>query len=146
MTRSAAAQAWATTALVAPSLLPPCAAAPFAPPDHPLFALLLPMGQPLNKPKVAHASQVDAEYTISEKDLQFCAALHRFQCDQTMRLYGLAHMHKLGPGAVKGNNVLKRMIDCACAYKIRDLNGLYRATKWHCSKELGNEVLQLISE
>ncbi|KAI0332527.1 P-loop containing nucleoside triphosphate hydrolase protein [Cubamyces sp. BRFM 1775] len=115
-------------------------------PHHPLFSLLPPMDQPIDKARAARASQVDTQYTVSETDIQLRGALHRFRRDQTVRLYGLAHLHELGPGAVMGDDILKRIIDCARVHKIRDLDGLFRETKWHRSDELGNAVLQLINE
>ncbi|KAJ3000921.1 hypothetical protein NUW54_g6708 [Trametes sanguinea] len=65
-------------------------------PSHPLFAILPPIGETLDKPKVARASQVDSQYRMTAKDTDLRAALHMLRREHTVRLYSLAHLHELG--------------------------------------------------
>ncbi|CDO72245.1 hypothetical protein BN946_scf184970.g97 [Trametes cinnabarina] len=115
-------------------------------PNHHLFALLPPTDEPVEKPKALRSSQVDTQYSMNAKDSQFRAALHALRKEHTVRLYGISHLHELGAGAVMSDDVLKRILDCARAHKIHDLDSLHRETKWHWAEEIGNAVLELISK
>lgn len=115
-------------------------------PNYHLFRWLPPLDVTPLRPAAPRASQVDTRYTMSELDLKFRAALHSFRREQTVKLYGLAHLKNLGPGAIMGDETLKRIVDCARAHKIRCLESLARETKWNRTSELGEHVLCLIAE
>ncbi|KAI9059314.1 hypothetical protein FKP32DRAFT_1679914 [Trametes sanguinea] len=113
-------------------------------PTHPVFDLLPPLGDSVDKPKVPRASQVDSHYKMNANDAELRAALHTLRREHTVRLYGLAHFHELGAGAVMSDDVLKRIVDCARVHKLRDCEALFRETKWHHTDDLGDAVLQLV--
>ncbi|CDO76692.1 hypothetical protein BN946_scf184975.g1 [Trametes cinnabarina] len=115
-------------------------------PSHPLFSMLASIDEPLDKPKASRTSQVDSKYTFNPRDIKLRDGLHALRRENTVRLFGLSHLDELGPGAVMSDEILKRIIDCARVYKLRDIEALYRETKWHRAHELGEAVLRLVHE
>ncbi|KAI0741660.1 P-loop containing nucleoside triphosphate hydrolase protein [Daedaleopsis nitida] len=120
---------------------PPTICCSLCTPDHPIFAVLPPCDEPLPKTSTPRASQVDTSYKMNDIDIKLRSALHEFRRMQTLQTYGRAHLNNLGCGAIMGDDVLRRVLDCARANKIRSVDSLYRETKWNWSRELGNEVL-----
>ncbi|KAI1795743.1 hypothetical protein LXA43DRAFT_735285 [Ganoderma leucocontextum] len=114
-------------------------------PSHSLFAILPSMDEQPAKPSTSRASQVEASYTMTAADLELRAALHAFRRQQTQAKLGSAHLKNLGPGAIMGDQVLKRILDCARVHKIETVEQLYRETKWNRALEFGENVLKLIA-
>lgn len=81
---------------------------------------------------------------MSTSDIEFRKALHEFRWEQTLARYGLAHLNNLGPGLLMGDEVFKRIADCAHAQKITSVESLFRETKWSRSNDLGEELLGLV--
>ncbi|KAI0688583.1 P-loop containing nucleoside triphosphate hydrolase protein [Cerioporus squamosus] len=114
-------------------------------PDHPLFRYIPSGDTPLEKTSVPRASQIDKNHKMDATDFRFRDALNAFRREETRKKHGIAHLNNLGPGDFMGNDVLKRIVDCAHANKIRSLESLYRETKWHLAREHGTSVLELIN-
>ncbi len=82
---------------------------------------------------------------MSASDIEFRKALHDFRREKTLARYGLAHLNNLGHGLIMGDEVFKRIADCARAQKLTSVESLFRETKWSRSNELGEELLGLVT-
>ncbi len=111
-----------------------------------MFTILPPLDAPIPKSSTPCASNVDTDYKMGPSELELRQALHQYRRDQTVREYGRAHLHNSGYGAIMGDKILQRIVDCARANKIRTLEGLYRETKWNRTYELGETVLELVNK
>ena len=98
-----------------------------------------------DKTSAPRASKVDNKYIKTDTDEEFAQALHAFRRETTLKTYGRAHLANLGYGAIMGDRILERIVDCARANKIRSLEALRSETKWSRSDELGEEVISIIN-
>lgn len=78
-------------------------------------------------------------------DFKFRTALNDYRREKTVQIFSRAHLYNLGPGAIMGDDILKRIVDCARAQKLDSLDALKKETKWSRADELGNGVLELVS-
>ena len=83
---------------------------------------------------------------MNDADIAFRHALHTFRREQTIKIYSRTHLEGLGYGAIMGDRLLQRIVDCARANKIRSLEQLYRETKWNRAFKLGDAVIQLVNQ
>ncbi|KAI1783376.1 P-loop containing nucleoside triphosphate hydrolase protein [Ganoderma leucocontextum] len=116
-------------------------------PSHKLFDILPPLEADDSGAKAPskQASKVTST-PMTSTDTRLQAALHAFRRDQTIKLFGCRHLNSNGPGAIMGNEILERIIECARVRKLADLDALYRETKWNRAQELGTDVLKIIHE
>ncbi|EJF63964.1 hypothetical protein DICSQDRAFT_54932, partial [Dichomitus squalens LYAD-421 SS1] len=115
-------------------------------PTHPLFAVLpSPSNQSSSAPTAssARASKVPSA-PMDPQDVQLQAALHAFRREQTIKVYGQRRLNSNGPGAIMGDEVLRRVVDCARVHKLGTVEALARETKWSRAHELGDEVLRIV--
>lgn len=82
---------------------------------------------------------------MSATDVEFRDALHEFRRAETLKTYGRAILHNMGPCMVMGDEILGRIADCARAYKLGSREDLFKECKWDMTWELGDEVLKLVS-
>ena len=83
---------------------------------------------------------------MTDKDNEFCLALHKLRRDKMQARYGTAVLHNLGPGLIMGDTMLEQIAECARTHKLGSLDDLYEETKWHETWELGDQVLELVSK
>ncbi|KAM5542547.1 hypothetical protein V8D89_004006 [Ganoderma adspersum] len=127
---------------------------PGPPPDQPPPPVSsLPPTPPVPQPQspsclspYARTGPPAAEYIMTDKDHEFCLALHKLRRDKMQACFGTAILHNLGPGLIMSYTMLEQIAECARAHKLRSLDDLYEETKWHETRELGDQVLELVSK
>ncbi|TBU21121.1 hypothetical protein BD311DRAFT_633283, partial [Dichomitus squalens] len=115
-------------------------------PTHPLFAILPNPSHQSSSAQAASSARASkvSSAPMDPQDCQLQAALHTFRREQTIKVYGRRRLNSNGPGAIMGDEVLKRIVDCARSHKLGTVEALARETKWSRAHELGEEVLKIV--
>jgi hypothetical protein len=98
---------------------------------------------PKPKPK-AQRSKIKTNYKYDKRDMDLATALHEFRRQKTIEKFGRASLRNHGPGAIMGNDILDRIVDCAHAGRISSKEELRKETRWAGVNDYGDEVLSLI--
>ncbi|KAG1867739.1 hypothetical protein F4604DRAFT_1584971 [Suillus subluteus] len=86
------------------------------------------------------------KFSMAILDLKLTDALDDWREETTIKLYGHAHLHDLGPGLIMPNSILDRIVECAHFSKIRSTADLVKETCWSGANKHGNEIIALIHQ
>ncbi|KAI0681882.1 hypothetical protein BC835DRAFT_1311755 [Cytidiella melzeri] len=93
---------------------------------------------------VVRASRLP-KFSRTAADFKFRSILDNFRREKMEHLYGFEALNDLGAGAVMGNDVLERIVDCARCNEIASLDNLKQyVSKWSRVEELGLEITALV--
>ncbi|KAG2031175.1 hypothetical protein BDR03DRAFT_936445 [Suillus americanus] len=85
-------------------------------------------------------------FSMALLDLKLTDALDDWQEETTMKLYGHAHLHDLGPGLIMPNSILDRIVKCTHFSKIRSTADLVKETRWSGANKYRDEIIALIHQ
>ncbi|KAG2100864.1 hypothetical protein BD769DRAFT_1312260, partial [Suillus cothurnatus] len=87
-----------------------------------------------------------AKFHMALLDLKLTDALDDWREEATIKLYGHAHLHDLGPGLIMPNSILDRIVECAHFLKIKSTADLVKETRWSGANKHGDEIIALIHQ
>lgn len=85
------------------------------------------------------------DYKAERHHMELCEALDHFREQQTIEQFGLSRLKNTGPSVIMSNAVLKRIVDCAHAGKIKSKDDLQLETRWSRASTFADTILSLIT-
>ncbi|KAG1905441.1 uncharacterized protein F5891DRAFT_976372 [Suillus fuscotomentosus] len=87
-----------------------------------------------------------AKFYMALLDSKLTDALDDWWEEATIKLYGHAHLHDLGPRLIMPNSILDRIVECTHFFKIKSTADLAKETHWSGANKHGDEIITLIHQ
>lgn len=100
---------------------------------------------PGERPHRARNRTTVKDYEAEHWHMELRNALDNFREMQTIKQFGIARLKNSGSSVIMSDTVLKRIVDCAHAGKIKSKDDLQHETRWSRASTLADDVLSLIA-
>lgn len=96
------------------------------------------------RPKRGRNRATIKDYKSEPRDLQLMDALDDFREQETVKEFGKITLRTTGPSLIMSNEILKRLVDCAHYFKIKNKGDLVHETRWSRAEKYSEKILALI--